>query len=315
MPRIVFISGYTLMQKILYTVKHVTGLTFLALYTSLGKNMTIEKTAKDLHLAVKDINILKTPSGIEQLRDLKPDWIFNVNSMVIFTKDILAIPRLGCLNLHMGKLPEYAGLHVHQWAIRNDERIFASTVHWMEEKIDTGPIAYVQEFPVTSQDTGLSLFMKCKSAGEQIVLRALNDIASGKFPPKIAQDLSKRTLYTNKDAENGRICWKWSSRQIYNFVRAADYHPLHSPTYTPACTLSDGRTIHILKAKQSSLSSRQPGEVIAVEKEGIIVGTQDKLSICITKIKDDQNMVVEGETIAKVLGCSAGDVLVDVGDL
>jgi len=302
------------MQKVLYSIKQMPGLEYLALYTNLGENATIEKSAKDLNLIINDINILKTRSGKEQLQDLKPDWIFNVNSTVILSKDILAIPRLGCLNLHPGKLPEYAGLYVHQWAIRNDEQVFASTLHWMEEKVDTGPIAYTQEFQITSEDTGFSLFMKCMYAGAQIVLNAFNDIASGKLPPKITQDLSKRKLYTSKDSENGHISWQWSSRQIYNFIRAVDYHPFHSPTYVPTCTLSDGRTIEIMKAKLSLKSSQRVGEIIAVEDEGIVVGTNDKHSILFAKIRNEENEIVKGKSIADALGYSIGDKLLSIED-
>ncbi|HQP10464.1 MAG TPA: formyltransferase family protein, partial [Candidatus Omnitrophota bacterium] len=128
MDKIVFVGSFTPMQKVLYAIKKITNLKYLALYTRLD-DVVIKKLAVEQNIKVNNIDILRTQEGKDELRSLEPDWIFNVNSTFIFPKDILSIPRFGSLNLHPGKLPEYAGLHTHQWAIRNDERSFASTMN------------------------------------------------------------------------------------------------------------------------------------------------------------------------------------------
>jgi len=313
MVRIVFIGGFTPMQKILYEFKNIDQLECLGLYTNLGDNAEIEKSVKELNLDLQDVSVLKTKSGKKHLQNLKPDWVLNINSTVILTKDILNIPRFGCLNLHPGKLPEYAGLYAYQWAIRNDEKNFSVTIHWMEEKIDSGPIAYTQNFPVLPSDTGLSLFMKCMKVGAELSLEVLKDIGSGYMPPRIMQDLSKRKLYTNKDSKNGNISWLWSSKKICNFIRAVDYSPLSSPTYIPTCVLKDGRQINILKATPMRNVSRQAGEIVAVVDEGIIVGTCDKLSILITKIQLENKLIVEKKEIAKSFDVKIGEKWISTG--
>src|SRR5262249_26274406 len=67
-------------------------------------------------------------------------WLISVNSTVIIPSKILKLFEGRSLNFHPGLLPEYAGLHAHQWAIRNGGREFGVTVHRMERRIDAGTI-------------------------------------------------------------------------------------------------------------------------------------------------------------------------------
>ena len=308
MDKIVFVGSFTPMQKVLYAIKKITNLKYLALYTRLD-DVVIKKLAVEQNIKVNNIDILRTQEGKDELRSLEPDWIFNVNSTFIFPKDILSIPRFGSLNLHPGKLPEYAGLHTHQWAIRNDERSFASTMNWMDEEVDAGPIAYVEEFPITEEDTGLSVFMKCMDAGANVALRALNDIA-GQKPPRIEQNLSSRKLYSNKDAIDGEISWQWPSRMVHNFIRAADYLPFKSPTYIPSFILSDGRRVHILKTKPTMRLGATAGQVLEINDEGVVVTCGDGIGLLIEKISDDQNVTIKGRSIAEYFGCTTEDIIV-----
>jgi methionyl-tRNA formyltransferase len=67
-------------------------------------------------------------------------WLINANSTFIIPTDVLKLFEGRNLNFHPGLLPEYAGLHTHQWAIRNGEREFGVTVHRMEQRIDAGAL-------------------------------------------------------------------------------------------------------------------------------------------------------------------------------
>ena len=79
-------------------------------------------------------------------------WLINVNSTMIIPAEVLALFEGRSLNFHPGLLPEYAGLHTHQWAIRNGEREFGVTVHRMEQKIDAGAIVGKLRFPITADE-------------------------------------------------------------------------------------------------------------------------------------------------------------------
>ena len=91
------------------------------------------------------------------------------------------------------------------------------------------------------------------------MLSVIESIASGDIPDRRKQDLSKRRLYRHKDALDPRIDWRWCGREIVNFVRAGNYAPLTSPSYTAAISV-DNRSTEILKAELSSASGI-PGQI------------------------------------------------------
>ena len=187
----------------------------------------------------------------------------------------------GALNLHPGKLPEYAGLHTHQWAIRNGETLFGVTLHHMEPGVDTGDIAYQTLFDIAETDTGLSLFLKCISEGTLLVQKAIQAIADNHEIPHIPQELSKRKLFTHKMALDGQIEWNQNSKSILNFIRAANYEPFSSPTYSPIFSFKNNSFI-LVKAMPSSLQI-SAGEIVC-NSEGVFAGTAD-YAIKIEKIK------------------------------
>lgn len=237
-------------------------------------------------------DFIKTKEGLEWAKKLTPDWLLSINSTLILSADVLAIPAKGALNLHPGKLPEYAGLHTHQWAIRNGETEFGVTVHHMVAGLDTGPIAFQSVFAISETDTGLSLYLKCIAEGTKLMQLAIEHILSGNTIPSVDQDLSKRHLYTNKMAEDGRIHWQNGTKQVLDFIRAADYAPFQSPTYIPKTTIYD-ETYFVLKVDRS-IEVLTAGK-IAVKDEKIIVGTGDG-SLQLVKLK-----TVGGENVDTVL--------------
>src|SRR5262245_31593611 len=86
---------------------------------------------------------------------MRADWLLNVNSTIKFSRAILNQFYRGALNLHPGPLPQYAGVHVEQWAIRNMESLFGATIHLMDEGIDTGPVVAQGRFNISENDTAL----------------------------------------------------------------------------------------------------------------------------------------------------------------
>jgi methionyl-tRNA formyltransferase len=271
------------MVKLLDRLDGTSGVEFPVLYTSHPVGREISVRAERLGARVMDLADLGDPSSCGDLASFRPDWLLNVNSTQIFPAEVLEIPTRGCLNMHPGLLPEYAGLHTHQWAIRNGERSFGATLHWMTPQVDAGDWAYRREFPISSTDTGLSLFMKCVNAGVELALLALEDIASGHEPPRNAQDLSRRRVYLQRHAMDGRIDWSWSARQVRDFVRAADYRPFTSPTYTPETTL-DGQTVHVRRVEIGPTTFEAPGTMCAIDEDGLLISVGQNESILVREL-------------------------------
>jgi methionyl-tRNA formyltransferase len=221
-------------------------------------------------------------------------WLINVNSTMIVPACVLALFEGRSLNFHPGLLPEYAGLHTHQWAIRNGEREFGVTVHRMEQRIDTGAIVGQLGFPIDPEDTGLSLFRRCLTAGAELFPRIIAQILRGDALTDIPQDLSKRRLYRHHDALDARIDWSDSAQKVIDFIRAGNYEPFTSPTYTARLDAVDGFAIEVLRATREAASRRDPGTIIEIADEGPLVVCGDGAAIRITKARQGRKpMTVE----------------------
>ena len=213
-------------------------------------------------------------------------WLISANSTLLISEAIL--DRFGerALNFHPGLLPEYAGLHTHQWAIRNGEREFGVTIHRMERRIDTGAIVGQVRFPVRPDDTGLSLFTRCLGAGSQLFTRVVTQIMGGEAIVGTPQELSRRRLYRHRDGLDGRICWDWTSSGVIDFIRAGNYEPLRSPTYVAQLDPVAGFTIEALRAVPAGPAGESPGTIIEVADTGPVIACGDRSAICITRARD-----------------------------
>ena len=299
-PRVVFAGSGTPLKKVLDAVTRLPGIEFTKVYTDVERHPEIAEKARRSGAAVYEIERMRDPRELERLRAEPYDWLFSVNSTLILSKDVLATARRGALNMHPGRLPDYAGLHTHQWAIRNDERRFAATLHWMEANVDTGPIAYVQEVEISPRDTGLSLFMKCLDAGTEVTVRALTEISRGQDPPRTPQDLSRRRLYRHRDALDGRIRWNAGARSVHNFVRAASYGPFRSPTYEPETSFR-GRTLLVRKTELSEEPGGASGTIVEIASDGILVSCGDGRCVKVLSVALPEARVSLAEAVSELL--------------
>lgn len=129
----------------------------------------------------------------EIIRGLCPDVIVLSNTRII-KPNIITLPKKGCLNLHMGKLPEYRGTASCFWELFNGEKRGGVTVHFVDEKLDSGDIALEEYLEISSGDTEKSLYKKKLRLGAEMVKRAVDLIETGSYERK-KQDISKARMY------------------------------------------------------------------------------------------------------------------------
>jgi len=308
MPRIVMAGTSTPVQRVLHRIADLDNVELVALYTDLGGSPDVEKQCTDAGIELREIERMANASEANALRADGTDWLLSVNSTVLYPRAVLEAARCGALNMHPGRLPDYAGLHTHQWAIRNGEAEFGATLHWMTPELDAGPIAYKATFPITPKDTGLSLFVKCINAGADLVVRALCDIAEGKTPPRRPQDLSRRRVYTHRQALDDRIDWSRSAVDVVSFVRAADYRPFDCPTYTPTLLTKDGRRVAVRQVEVAEARNGEPGTVVSADANSVVVAAGDGQGVKLRIVEID-GATVKGPAIAEALALSVGDAI------
>ena len=140
----------------------------------------------------------------ERLEAIAPDAIVVVAYGRIIPPWMLALPRLGCINLHASLLPKYRGAAPIQWAVAMGEIVTGNTTMLLEEGLDTGPILLQREIPISSEQTASDLFDVLAKDGAPLVVETLGGLNAGTITPKL-QDQSRATLAPILDREHGRM--------------------------------------------------------------------------------------------------------------
>ncbi len=240
----------------------------------------VSEAARRLELDTAAAELVRSPELATRLRREAVDLLVNVHSLFVVNPQVLAAPRIGCLNLHPGPLPEYAGLNAPSWAIYNGETTHAVTLHWMEETIDAGPVAWSESFELTDRDTGLSVSGKCVRSGIPLIAKLIETALEDPMRiPRLAQNRSRRRYLGAGPPNDGLLEWTRPAAEISRFVRAADYAPFPSPWGHPTADL-DGRRVGVAKVKLTELpADAPPGTVCDVTKAGAVVATADELIV------------------------------------
>ena len=227
-----------------------------------GSPVTLWKTAERFGYRTWAAESVKDPTFAQQVRADKVDVLLNVHSLHIINKEVLRAPKLGSFNLHPGPLPRYAGLNPVCWALYFGERTHGVTLHRMTAEIDAGPIVYQSTFPVTEEDTGLTVSLRCIQQGLPMVSRLLETLdANPASLPQIPQDVSQRRYFGSEIPHRSRMNWSLPAQRLVNFVRACDFYPFLSPWGHPLVRKGECEFGIAKAARTGSPAEARPGTV------------------------------------------------------
>jgi methionyl-tRNA formyltransferase len=139
-----------------------------------------------------------------QLEAIAPDAIVVVAYGRIIPPWMLALPKLGCINLHGSLLPKYRGAAPIQWAVANGDAFTGNTTMLLEEGLDTGPILMQQTVEISPDQTAPDLFDVLARAGAPLMVETLAGLAAGTLAPQ-PQNHSFATFAPILDREDGRM--------------------------------------------------------------------------------------------------------------
>jgi methionyl-tRNA formyltransferase len=269
----------------------VRGLTVAAVADQLGINTRPGAEVRDSGLA-------------DFLRGEGVDVLLNVHSLHVVHPAVLAAPRFGSFNLHPGPLPGYAGLNAPNWALYHGETRHAVTLHWMAPRVDTGPIAYQQCFPIGAEDSGISVSAACVRDGLRLVSRLLDDLATDpRRVPRIEQDVAARRYFGRGVPHDGWIPWAEDAVRVVGLVRACDYGLWPSSWRRPRTRSSGGLEITVRRARRTGCPATDPpGTVGGCGSAEAWVATGDEW-VVISRLQ------VDGTATPADLVLAAGDVL------
>ncbi len=144
----------------------------------------LEDAPRVLNVPVTHEDDVNGEEFLRSLREIGPDVVLSVSAAQIFKKELLSLPRLGCINIHCGKLPEYRGMLPSFWQMFNGEEKISITVHFMGEKIDEGEILLEDSIPIRKKQTLDEHIREAKRRSAKVIFDALQMMEQGKAQPR-----------------------------------------------------------------------------------------------------------------------------------
>jgi len=173
--------------------------------------------------------------NLENALEYDVDFIFSIQFNQILKKDILELPKRGAINLHMAPLPEYRGSNQFSFAIINQEKEFGTTLHYMNEGVDSGDIIAQKRFGIPDDITVKDLYKMTEDASFDLFKETIDSILELNIE-SISQDKlvdgEKTYFYKRSDIDKVKeIKPNWDLQKIYRYVRALDFPPFEPPYF------------------------------------------------------------------------------------
>ncbi len=251
-----------------------------------GRGLKIELPQVGQWAVSKGITVLdpenpNSPEFIQTLSSLQPDLFVLSAYGHILSGELLAIPKLGGINIHPSLLPKYRGAAPIQRAIMAGEKTTGVTIFFMDEKIDHGKIIAQKELAIYDEDTYGSLSQRLALLATETIIDVLKMIDTSSYR-LIEQKESEMTYAKKITKEEMLVNWSDKSEPILNLIRALNPSP-------GARTYFRGSELIILEAQVGDRMI-QPG-TIHIEDKKLYVGTGNG-SLIIRKLKPENRRVI-----------------------
>lgn len=245
-----------------------------------GKNMQfppVKEKAIEYGIPVYQPVRVKEPEFVDTLSRLSPDVIVVAAFGQLLSKDILELPKYGCVNVHASLLPKYRGAAPIQWVILDGEEKTGITTMQMDVGLDTGDMLEKVEVDIAPDETGGSLYDKLASKGGTLLLSTLDKIEDGTIV-RTKQDDSQSCYAKMLTKNMGKIDFSKSAVVLERQIRGLNPWP------SAYCTL-DGKTMKIWSAQiEDGDFCDTPGLVVSTDKRGIRVQTGQGI-LCIKELQ------------------------------
>lgn len=221
---------------------------------------------------------MRDGTALEMVSTLKPDVIVVVAYGRILPDDILAVPPLGCVNVHGSILPKYRGSAPIQWAVLNGDKETGVTTMYMASELDAGDIIYTQKTEIGEFETSGELFDRLMDMGAGLLVKTLVDIESG-TAPRQKQNGAEASFTKQLDKSMCPIDWSRSPREIVKHIYGLRPWPV-------ATAEIQGDTFKIFSAEYTDNTTEKcPGAVVSAGKRGIEFACGDGRTLMITELQ------------------------------
>jgi methionyl-tRNA formyltransferase len=200
------------------------------------------------------------------LQALAPDVMVVAAYGLILPREVLSLPRFGCLNIHASLLPRWRGAAPIQRAIAAGDSETGIALMQMEEGLDTGPVWHEEKTAITAEDNFATLHDRLRDMGAQSLVALLRDFpAAGKTP---MPQRSEGVTYANKiSREDTVIDWSQSARQVRDQIRAYDPYP-------GAIAMLQGEQVKLFAVSgtvSGTVPDTVPGTLLEASSQGLLI--------------------------------------------
>lgn len=228
----------------------------------------VKQLAEQHHIPVFQPSSLRPEENQQRVAALNADVMVVVAYGLILPKAVLAMPRLGCINVHGSLLPRWRGAAPIQRSLWAGDAETGVTIMQMDIGLDTGDMLHKLACPIDATDTSATLYDKLADLGPAGLISTLAQLADGSAQPQV-QDEAKVSYADKLSKEESRLDWSLSAAQLERCIRAFNPWPV-------SYFVIDEQPVKVWKASVlPAVSGRQPGEVLQADKQGIQVVTAD----------------------------------------
>lgn len=228
----------------------------------------VKERSAELGLSVYQPARLRDGEALKILRELNPDLIAVAAYGKILPKEILELPRLGCVNVHSSLLPKYRGAAPINWAILNGEDETGVTIMRMAEGMDTGDILAQAVTPIDINENAAQLFDRLAGLGANLLVGVVGELELGTAKPT-PQDDSQASYASMLSREQSPMDWTRTARQLHDQVRGLFPWPA-------ATAVLDGTRCKVLDTVLAGeTGGKAPGTVVQADRRGLRVACGD----------------------------------------
>lgn len=262
----------------------------------------VKEYALEQGLTVYQPQKVKTPEFVELLHDLQPELIVVAAFGQFLSKEILELPKYGCINVHASLLPKYRGAAPIQYAIIKGEKESGVTIMQMDIGMDTGAMLDKVVVPIAENTTMGELHDALREQGAALLLEVIDKIAAGTAVAE-PQDDAQATYATLLDRSMEHIDWSKTAQEVHNLIRG--FNPAPS-TFTK---LPNGKSLKIWGSKMTDKSSAAAaGTVIETGKHSFFVACGEGV-LEITEVQPESKKRMPAQVFLNGRGVQEGDLL------
>lgn len=194
------------------------GLLPMAQVGQMGEATSLAQLARRQHIPVWYVRKLAVPSTLATLKDYQPDLICVACFSSVLPPALLALPRLGCVNVHPSLLPALRGPQPIFWTLHDGYRLTGTTVHMMTPQLDSGAILAQEGFAIPDGIRATALDERCARLGGRLLVQVIFELMQGQAHPQ-AQDETQSSYRSYPQAEDYVVrVQEWTARRLYNFI-------------------------------------------------------------------------------------------------